>query len=134
MLYREIISVCSQIHTKHINTLCGQNVELYIKTQSVPRSKHSVSVIKTSQLMLYREIIAVCSQIHTEHINTLRGQNVELLNVQDGGITTHWAPRGKHEHTADTCHHVGRCSYVGQHTDCRPKGMRLLYQTASHSR
>jgi len=27
MLYREIISVCSQIHTKHIYTLCGQNVE-----------------------------------------------------------------------------------------------------------
>ena len=25
MLYREIIAVCSQIH---INTLCGQNVEL----------------------------------------------------------------------------------------------------------
>jgi len=28
MLYGEIIAVCSQIHTKHINTLCGQNVEL----------------------------------------------------------------------------------------------------------
>ena len=28
MFYREIIAVCSQIHTKHINTLCGQNVEL----------------------------------------------------------------------------------------------------------
>ena len=28
MLYREIIAVCSQIHTKHINTLCGQTVEL----------------------------------------------------------------------------------------------------------
>jgi hypothetical protein len=28
MLYREIIAVCSQIHTKHINTLCGQNLEL----------------------------------------------------------------------------------------------------------
>ena len=28
MLYREIIAVCSQIHTEHINTLCGQNVEL----------------------------------------------------------------------------------------------------------
>jgi hypothetical protein len=26
MLYREIIAVCSQIHTKHINTLCGHNV------------------------------------------------------------------------------------------------------------
>ena len=28
MLYMEIIAVCSQIHTKHINTLCGQNIEL----------------------------------------------------------------------------------------------------------
>ena len=28
MLYKEIIAVCSQIHAKHINTLCGQNVEL----------------------------------------------------------------------------------------------------------
>jgi hypothetical protein len=27
MLYREIVAVCSQIHTKHINTLCEQNVE-----------------------------------------------------------------------------------------------------------
>jgi hypothetical protein len=72
MFYSEIIAVCSQIHTKHINTLCGQNV---------PRSKHSVSVIKTSQLMLYSEIIAVCSHIHIKHINTLCGQN---------------APRSKH--------------------------------------
>jgi len=44
MLYREIITVCSQIHTKHINTLCGQNVELlnvknlvaYIVTTGLP--------------------------------------------------------------------------------------------------
>ena len=28
MLYRKIITVCSHIHTKHINTLCGQNVEM----------------------------------------------------------------------------------------------------------
>ena len=27
MLYREIIAVCSEIHTKHTNTLCGQNGE-----------------------------------------------------------------------------------------------------------
>ena len=27
MLYMEIIAVCSEIHTKHINTLCGLNVE-----------------------------------------------------------------------------------------------------------
>ena len=29
MLYSEIIAVCSQIHTKHINTLCGQNVDIF---------------------------------------------------------------------------------------------------------
>jgi len=78
MRYREIIAVCSQIHTKHTNTLCGQNVELYVKIQSVLRSKHSVSVTQTSQLMLYREIIAVSSQTHTKHINTLCAQNVEF--------------------------------------------------------
>ena len=50
--------------------------------QLVPRSKHSLAVIKTSQLMLYREIMAVCSEIHTKHINTVCGQNVELLNVK----------------------------------------------------
>jgi hypothetical protein len=27
MLYKEIIAVCSQIHTKHTNALCGQNAE-----------------------------------------------------------------------------------------------------------
>jgi len=32
MLYREIIAVCSEIHPKHINAVCGQNVEfLYVK-------------------------------------------------------------------------------------------------------
>jgi len=49
MLYKEIIAVCSQIHTKHINTLCGQNVELLnvklavYNIQSVPRSEHTPS-------------------------------------------------------------------------------------------
>jgi hypothetical protein len=30
MLYREIMAVCSEIRTKHINTLCGQNVGLFL--------------------------------------------------------------------------------------------------------
>jgi len=82
MLCREIIAVCSQIHTKHKTTLCGQNVEflnvkllVHIVTDGLQR------VIKASQSVLYREIIVVCIQIHTKHINTLCGQNVELLNV-----------------------------------------------------
>jgi len=49
MQYREIISVCPQIHTKHINTLCGQNVKLlnvklvlHIVTTGLYRVKNSV--------------------------------------------------------------------------------------------
>jgi hypothetical protein len=40
MLYREIIAVGSQMHTKHINTLCGQNVEL-------PNVKLVVNIVTT---------------------------------------------------------------------------------------
>jgi hypothetical protein len=37
MLHSEIISVCSEIHTQHINTPCGQNVELpIVKLAMVP--------------------------------------------------------------------------------------------------
>jgi len=63
---------------------------LIMYTQSVPRSKHTVSVTETNTLMLHRETIAVCSQIHTKHINTLCGQNVELyIKIQS-------VPRSKH--------------------------------------
>jgi len=51
MLYREIIAVCSQIRTKHINTLCGQNVELlnvklvvHIVTTGLSKELNSVNV------------------------------------------------------------------------------------------
>ena len=30
MLYREIMAICSQIHTKHVNTLRVQNVDIYL--------------------------------------------------------------------------------------------------------
>ena len=41
MLYREIIAVCSQIHTKHINTQCGQNVELLNVNPLKPNDHYS---------------------------------------------------------------------------------------------
>jgi hypothetical protein len=46
MLYREIIAVCSEIHTKHINTLCGQNVE-FLKVNLV------VHIVTTGGLITY---------------------------------------------------------------------------------
>ena len=36
MLYSEVSAVCSQIHTKHINKLCGQNVG-FLLVQKVVR-------------------------------------------------------------------------------------------------
>jgi len=30
MMYREIISLCSDIHTKHVSTLYGQNLEILV--------------------------------------------------------------------------------------------------------
>ena len=45
MLYREIIAVCFEIHTIHINTLCGQNVEfvnVYLVVRIVTTGLQSV--------------------------------------------------------------------------------------------
>ena len=39
MLYREIVAVSSEIHTKHINTLCGLNVEFMDVNSVGTRSK-----------------------------------------------------------------------------------------------
>ena len=40
MLYREIIAVCCEIHTKHINTACGQNVGFLIVKPGGTHSNH----------------------------------------------------------------------------------------------
>jgi len=40
MLYKEIIAVCSEIHTERINTLCGQDVELLNITTGGTYSNH----------------------------------------------------------------------------------------------
>ena len=44
MLYRELIAVCSQIHTKPIHTLCGQNVELLNVTPGSTRTYSDSSI------------------------------------------------------------------------------------------
>jgi len=52
MLYKEVIAVCSEIHTKHINTLCGLNVELlnvklmvHMVTTGLQRAKQEFRVL-----------------------------------------------------------------------------------------
>jgi len=59
MLYSEIIAVCSQIHTKHINALFGPKVELlnvklavHIMTTGLYSEEHNgISVCHTSLLI-----------------------------------------------------------------------------------
>jgi hypothetical protein len=41
-LYGEITAVCSELHPKHTNTLCGQNVELLNVTLAV----HIVTAVR----------------------------------------------------------------------------------------
>jgi len=43
MLYREITAVSSEIHTKHIKTLCGLNVEFMKVKPSGTYSDHRAS-------------------------------------------------------------------------------------------
>jgi hypothetical protein len=44
----------------------------YIKTQCIPRCKHSPPrLYETDLLMSYKAKVAVSSEIHTEHINTM---------------------------------------------------------------
>jgi hypothetical protein len=56
MLYSEIIAVYSQIHTKHTNTLCGQNVECV----NVKLAVHNVTVglwkVRNIQEMLKSDV------------------------------------------------------------------------------
>ena len=76
MLHREIIAVYSQIHTKHINTLRGQNVKFVNVKPDGTYSNHwalkgLISLIKTSQLMFYREIIAVLRSTQNTQIHSV---------------------------------------------------------------
>jgi len=51
MLYREIMAVCSEIHTKQINTVSGQNVELL----NVKLVVHKVNMVHLKSLTTYFE-------------------------------------------------------------------------------
>ena len=80
MLYKEIIAVCSQIHTKHKNTLCGWKVELLnvnlavhmVTTELYSVKAHtafdscstghavSISNLYSSTLYIYSQFVLCC--------------------------------------------------------------------------
>jgi len=61
MLYREIIDICSEIHKKHINTLCGQNVVfLNIKTDGI--NSYHWSLNNILMIQIYQVFTPVVNQ------------------------------------------------------------------------
>ena len=71
MLYREIIAVCSQIHTKHINTLCGQNVELlnvklavHIVTAELYKAFNYILHMKYSNIQITVPLFSLLAKQH----------------------------------------------------------------------
>ena len=53
MLCREIIAFCSEIHTKHINSLCGQNVVLLNVNPGGAYNDHCFDCLITHSAMCY---------------------------------------------------------------------------------
>ena len=74
----------SPLCVKYFNLLTTKRNLLYIRNQSVPRSKLSTTVIITKQLLMYKAKVAVCSDIRTKH-STQSERQVEFLIVKPGG-------------------------------------------------
>ena len=70
MLYTEIIAICSQIHTKHINTLCGQSAELL----NVKLVVHIVALLTVSEQKTCVGMNSKATDVHlpTSAVNTER--------------------------------------------------------------
>jgi hypothetical protein len=54
MLYREIIAVCSEIHTKHKNTLCGRKVDFLNVKRGGTYSNHCGLKVEGSEQVFKR--------------------------------------------------------------------------------
>ena len=65
MLYREIIAVCSQIYTKHINTLCGQSLQLL-------NFKLALHIVRTQPYSI-NTIFALCRLKHSQESGRHKG-------------------------------------------------------------
>ena len=92
MLYREIIAVCSQIHTKHISTLYGQKVQL-------PNVCHSHwTLYKIQSRILYISRPAKCNTGPVQQLSC-------LFHVHNSSLHGHSGPEQSISDTGGKCIH-----------------------------
>jgi hypothetical protein len=145
MPYSEIIAVCSEIHKKHINTLCGQNVELcnvtladnwalkgwHIRQHGVARATDTF-VIKFMWLPNDFQF----DKLHTEEIDVVekfshektclsvclsRLRHLSNFHKHLSQAANRPLPRGQH------CTHDANCLDFGTHNYfCKPKVTNCL--------
>jgi len=71
MLYREIITVCSGIHTKHINTLCRQKLELLNMKPDGTYSNHWAVKFKPMVSTAQGAVQNICATQHCQTVHPL---------------------------------------------------------------
>jgi hypothetical protein len=79
MLYREIIAVCSEIHTKHINTLFGQNVECFSVKPGGTYSDHSALGWTDSSVLLYISYLETGRTKSAAHLHSCVALNSKVV-------------------------------------------------------
>jgi len=77
MLYSEIIAVCSQIHTKHINTLSGQNLELLDVNLAVHIVTTELEWAKTTNFSAQCNVLLPCRPRHVITVTTVAHSGYE---------------------------------------------------------
>jgi hypothetical protein len=78
MLYRETIAVCAEIHTKHINTLCGQNI-----------FKVTTGLYVVQCALCSADVIAVHSLLFLQCKFNVQGRYVPVTSLYVFHITTY---------------------------------------------
>jgi hypothetical protein len=121
ILFREIIAVCWQNHTEHVNRTLGQNA-VYINSVRTSQATHYGSATKPNRLMLSREIIAAYCENHTEHINRPCGQNAVYINSVRTSQATHYGSAIKTNRLMLFSEIIAvYCENRTEHIDCETK-------------
>jgi len=137
MLYREIIAVCSEIHTKHINSLCGQNVELlnvklvvHIVTTGYERINCHSSQTNAALFTLAPDrphLTSRHSLTHVRSVPVLTRSNA--LKLQDKVLLSTWPPTVEGLNCLPTQPHLHPPTPTHTHTHTHTHTQHLLPYT-----